>query len=246
MNSLEAKFILEACRSGDLDETDPKIAEAIQSMESDPELSQWFAASQEFDRAVIAKLKAVPVPSELAERIRAGQKVVAVQARWNRREWLKLAALLMLLAALAGLLIPRMRSHDLATFRNDMAHFMDHQWDHAFDLPDPDFTTIKNWLASQSDSVQLELPLTLASSRTIGCKTLSWHGNKATLICFVPKGAGTVVHILVVDRSAISDAPGEEPQHARLPNWNSAIWSRGDKTYLALTTADSAKLEMCL
>ena len=28
-------------------------------MEADPELAGWFAASQEFDRAVVAKLKAV-------------------------------------------------------------------------------------------------------------------------------------------------------------------------------------------
>ena len=49
MNSTEARFILEACQTGDLDGADPKIAEALRVMESDPELADWFAASQELE-----------------------------------------------------------------------------------------------------------------------------------------------------------------------------------------------------
>ena len=247
MNSLEARFILEACRAGDLDESDPKIAGALQAMESDPELAQWFAATQECDRAVITKLKAVPVPADLVERIRAGKSVTDTGTnRWTRRQWLALAALVVILAALAALVIPRSGPADLATFRNDMANFMDRRWDHTFDISDPEYGKVKQWLESRTDSIQIDVPLTLAASRTIGCKTLQWHGNTTTLICFTPKNAGTVVHILIVNRSAVTDAPGEEPQLAKLPNWNSAIWSRGDKVYLALTTADVDRLNGCL
>jgi hypothetical protein len=247
MNSLEARFILEACRAVDLDASDPKIAGALQAMESDPELAQWFAATQACDRAVIARLKGVPVPADLAERIRAGKSVAAIEtSRRPRRPWLALAALVAILAALAALVIPRSGPADLATFRNDMADFMDRRWDRTFDLADPEFAKIKTWLESRTDSIQIDVPLALAASRTIGCKTLRWHGNAATLICFMPKSAGTVVHILIVDRRALTDAPGEEPQLAKLANWNSAIWSRGDKVYLALTTAQTDKLTGCL
>ena len=247
MNSLEAKFILEVCRSGDLDASDPKIAEALQTMESDPELANWFAATQELDRALIAKLKAVPVPADLAGHIRAGKPVAEMETtRWTRRQWLSMAALIVIMAALAALMIPRSAPADLATFRNDMADFMDRRWDRTFDLADPEFTKVKQWLESRTDSIRIDVPLALAASRTIGCKTLAWHGQTATLICFTPKNAGTVVHILIVNRSALTDAPGEEPQLARLPNWNSATWSHGDKTYLALTTAEAEKLGSCL
>ena len=247
MNSLEAKFILEACRAGELDASDPKIAEALEAMESDPELAQWFAASQECDRAVITKLKAVPVPADLVERIRAGKSVTDPGAnRWPRRQWLALAALVVVMAALAAVMVPRSGPADLATFRNDMADFMDRRWDHTFDLSDPEFAKVKQWLESRSDSIQIDLPLTLAASRTIGCKTFDWRGNTASLICFMPKNAGTVVHIFVVNRSVLTDAPGEEPQPTKLTNWNSAIWSRGDKVYLALTTAEPDKLAGCL
>jgi hypothetical protein len=250
MNSLEAKFILEACRSGALDASDPKIAEALQAMESDPELAQWFAASQEFDRAVASKLKAVPVPSDLAQRIRAGETAAAAPHRWRRREWLALAALLVLLAALAAFWWPALKFHfgpaNFASFRNDMVDFMDQRWDHTFDLSDPDFEKIRGWLESRAEPIKVDVSLTLAASRTYGCKTLKWHGATATLVCFVPEKAGTVVHILVVDRRALTDDPGGEPLLARVADWNSAIWSRGDKIYLALTTAEAGKLNSCL
>jgi hypothetical protein len=247
MNSLEAQFILEACRAGDLDATDPKIAGAMQDMASDPELAGWFAATQELDRAVAAKLKAVPVPQDLPARIRAGGPATAPRPRTlTRRRWLALAASAAALALPAALVLTRTRPGDLAAFRNDMADFMDRRWDHTFDLADPEFANVKQWHESRNDSIRIDVPLALASSRTIGCRTLKWRGNQAALICFSPKGAGTVVHILVVNRSALTDAPGEEPQLARLPNWNSAAWSRGNKVYLALTTAAPEKLNECL
>jgi len=247
MNSLEAKFILEACRAGEIDASDPKLAEALQAMESDPELARWFAAAQELDRAIINKLKAVPVPEDLLARIRAGDSTVATPARrWSRRRWLGLAAAVAALAAPASLFLTRARPGPLAAFRDDMADFMDRRWDKTFDLADPEFAAIKQWLESRSNSIQIDVPLTLAASRTLGCKTLKWRGHRTALVCFVPKGAGTVVHIFVLNRLALTDAPGVEPQPAKLPNWNSAAWSRGDKVYLALTTADPDKLSECL
>lgn len=247
MNSLEAKFILEACRSVRLDESDPKIAEALRMMESDPELAQWFAASQEYDRTVIAKLKSVPVPEDLAERILAGRALEHPSpGRGSMGRWLALAALVIVLATLAALLIPRSRPGDIVTFRHDMEEFMDRGWDRTFDLSDPEFAKVKLWLESRNSALRIKLPAALATSPTLGCKNLDWHGNTATLICFLPKDAGTVVHILMVDRRALTDAPGEQPQLARLTRWNSAIWTSGDKVYLALTKAEPNRLTDCL
>src|SRR5262249_32575340 len=109
---------------------------------------------------------------------------------------------------------------DFAAFRTDMADFMKRRWDHTFDMSDPDFAKIRGWLEARSEPIQLDLPLALAASRTYGCKTFKWHGAAATLICFVPEKAGTVIHVLVVDSSALSGAPGNEPQLARVDGWN--------------------------
>jgi hypothetical protein len=247
MNSLEAKFILESRRADAPDDADPKIADALLAVESDPELARWFAATQEVDRAIAARLRAVSVPEDLLARIRAGGPALALERRrWTRRHWLGLAAAAAAVAMPAALFLNRARPGALATFRDDMADFMDRRWDRTFDLSEPEFAIVKAWLESRGDIIQIDVPLTLASSRTIGCKTLKWRGHAAALICFSPKGAGAVVHVFVMSRKAVTDAPGDEPQLAKLPNWNSAAWSRGDKVYLALTTAEADKLSECL
>ena len=247
MNSLQARFILEACRSGQDDASDPKMIEAQQAMESDPELAQWFAASQELDRSIIAKLKAVPVPDDLRERIQAGESCPApTDPPQSRKAWLQLAALVAILAVLALFMLPRTPVSDLATFRQDMVEFLDHDWDRTFDHADPDYAQLKLWLEGGSNPLEVDLPHRLATSRTIGCKALHWHGTTATLICFLPQNAGTAVHVFVVDLAALAERPGDAPKLARLAHWNSATWTRGNKLYLALTTASLDQLRACL
>src|ERR1041385_6888235 len=71
MNEQEARLILQACRPGDLDHSDPQIAEALGEVERNPELARWFAEEQAFDRAMAAHLQAVPAPFGLKTRILA-------------------------------------------------------------------------------------------------------------------------------------------------------------------------------
>ncbi len=246
MNSLEAKFILEACRSGELDAEDPKIAEALRAMESDPELARWFAAEQELDRAVAMKLKAVPVPEDLLARIRAGGASSPAQGtRLTRRRWLAIAAAGVAAAVPATLFLTRSRPGSLATFRNDMAAFMD-GWNFAFDLDEIDFVKVRDWLQSRGTLENVAVPAVLAGSSTIGCKTLRWQGNRAALVCFSPRGVGATIHFFAVARRAVIDPPPVAPASLKLPKWNSATWADENNVYLALTTADADKLSRCL
>lgn len=111
-----------------------------------------------------------------------------------------------------------------------------------FELTKPN---VKHWLEKHAEPGRLEIPSVLADSRTVGCKELRWKRRRAALICFLPAHTRAVVHILVVDRSALIDPPGSEPQFLKLPRWNSATWSTGPNVYLALTTADSEELAAC-
>lgn len=246
MNSLEVKFILEACRSGELDGDDPRIAEALRAMESDPELARWFAEAQELDRAITSKLLSVPVPQDLPARIHAGgTSGKAGESRFTRRRWLAIAAAGAATVIPAALFLGRSRTGSVAAFRNDMAGFMD-GWDFNFDLDEMDFLKIQGWLQSRGTVEKLNAPATLASSSTIGCKTLRWLGNRAALICFSPRGAGATVHLFAVSRQAVIDPPPVTPQPLKLPKWNSATWADETNVYLALTTADPDKLNRCL
>ncbi len=246
MNSREAKFILESWHANEVGGDDPRFEEALRMVECDPELANWFAVSQDFDRSMREKLRSVPVPDELLERIRAGQPEVPVSpAPGSRRRFLAMAASVAVLGSVAGLAVFRRRAWPLTAFREDMAKFLDQVWDHTFDLAEDDYANVKQWLEKHGEPGRLEIPSVLADSRTVGCKELRWKRRSAALICFLPAHTRAVVHILVVDRSALVDPPGPEPQFFKLPTWNSAIWSTGSNVYLALTTADSDKLAGC-
>lgn len=244
MNSYEAKFILNASREKSIDADDPKLAEAFQLMASDPELARWFEQCQALDQSITSKLRSIEVPPGLIERIHAGNTLShAAPASWFRRPWIALAAAFTLLAVSTWFLLGPRTSAKPATFevfRAEMAEFMDQKWDHTFDLANQDYSKLQAWLAAKSQN--LDLPAVLAASKTYGCKTFKWHGVSATLVCFVPGTSRQVVHVLAVDRSAVLDDPGSSPVTARVGNWNSATWSRGDKVYVALTTAPTEQL----
>src|SRR6188472_4528014 len=83
MTKEEAKRILAAYRAGDQDRLDLHFAEALQKTEEDAELARWFAEEQEFDRAVAAQLKSVPVPFGLKTRILANMSSRSgTRSRW--------------------------------------------------------------------------------------------------------------------------------------------------------------------
>lgn len=248
MNSREARFVLEACGPGPLDTTDPAVAEAVQLMESDPALAAWFAESRRFDQSIAAKLRSVPVPQHLLETIMAGRSVQKPRSRpFSQRAWLAAAAALFVLVAVSAFLLSR-RPVDvsLVTFRTEMAEILNGEWDHTFDLREPEFAKIRAWLETRRDAVRISVPEPLSRSRTYGCKTIRWRGRTATLVCFLPAEAGQVVHILAVDSKALLDPPSSEPQTTGVGTWNSAIWSRDGITYLALTQAPAERLARCL
>src|SRR5262249_23608223 len=84
MDNREAKFILNAYRPGGRDASDPRFSEALEQARRDPILQRWFDETVAFDTAIIDKLSAAPVPSDLRESILAGVKVSRVP-RWKNR-----------------------------------------------------------------------------------------------------------------------------------------------------------------
>ena len=75
MTPEEAKNILSLCRPGnDDDRNDPLIAEALDLMETDLELSAWFEAEQAADAAICAEFEKIEVPGDLKASILAGMR----------------------------------------------------------------------------------------------------------------------------------------------------------------------------
>jgi len=95
MNNAEAKFILQGYRPNGADASDATFQAALEQVQRDPALHEWFARQQAFDGAVSAKLNDLPAPAGLREAILAGGRVTEAdpsQVRWWRSPALLAAA----------------------------------------------------------------------------------------------------------------------------------------------------------
>ncbi len=105
MNRAAAKFILGAYRPDGRDACHPQFREALAQVKADPELANWFAAEQAFDAGISAKLRAVSVPPDLRWQLLAGQKFSSRPRGWRRVRALGLAAALVVLLAIVGMMM---------------------------------------------------------------------------------------------------------------------------------------------
>jgi hypothetical protein len=75
MEHNEAKAILELHRPGNTDDRDdPLIAEALQQLDTDAELRDWFDAQQVVDARIADSLSAIEPPADLKAHILAGMR----------------------------------------------------------------------------------------------------------------------------------------------------------------------------
>lgn len=249
MTREEARYLLAGRRPGGADDADPRMAEALREAARDPELEAWSRREHALDQSMTAALRGVRTPDGLRERILAGQRTVAFPRRgwgWTATWFAAAAAVVIGAFIVAG--VGQVRASRSAPVRvaAELGRFIDHEWDHAFDLPERDFGKVRDWLAARQDSVVLKVPERLSCSPTYGCKVFTWRGAQATLVCFLPQETGEVVHVVSLPGTALPEVTSELPRFAATGSWNSATWRTGDRVYVALTTADRAALARAL
>lgn len=245
MNNEEAKILLHAYHSDAGDPEDPRMAEALEQTRRDPELLAWFNQQRALDTAVCDKLQQVRVPPGLAKKILAGRKA-RIEPRRNRyRMPLALAASIVFLISLAVIVAGRFKppATGFAALRADMTEFLR-------TFPKLDLTTdrpleVREWLSLQHPLVQAKIPKGLERFPSIGCRTVEWKGRKLALVCFMVEGQ--VVHLFVMTRIALPDAPlTPTPILAKVGSQNTAGWSSGDNLYLVVTQAEDSLLRKIL
>lgn len=60
MDNAETKKLLQSFRQGTEDCRDPIFREALERLQSDPALANWFRAEQDFDAVMLATFRDVP------------------------------------------------------------------------------------------------------------------------------------------------------------------------------------------
>ena len=201
--------------------------EALEHARRDPQLSQWLAEEVQLDAAISRKVKSVPVPGNLKSAILAGGKIVRPRV-WYRRSWFAAAACFLILATTLSFFVFNKQAK-FPAYRSDMITFVA-QMDH-LDLETTDVGEIKEWLSDNNAHGDFILTQGLKELPGMGCRVISWKGQKVTLICFGKMGAQEI-HLFVADRSTFPKPPPMSPQFAKEGEWMTASWSRGDKVYM--------------
>jgi hypothetical protein len=228
----EAKFILQAYRPGGQDAALPEFQEALQLVEQDDELMQWFEGEHAFDQAIARKVSAQKPPEELLTSILVANKIVRPSPSAWTGSVLKWGVALFLVSAILVTAIRNNRPDDLAQFRSEiMAHLKIPG--HSFDHESTQFGELKKWLDSNGmPPLQIEPIHHLTSLPTHGCKVMDWNGQKVTLICFELTDRRNV-HLFVFHHMNIENPDLlMEPRWQESDGWATVGWTKNTDLFM--------------
>jgi hypothetical protein len=233
VDNREAKFILNAYRPAGQDANEPRFSEALKQARQDPILQRWFDESVAFDTAMTEKLCAVPVPGDLRESILAGVKVTRAphwKDRW--RKW-GIAAAVILGAIFGSLIWQNTRPAHLAGWQNQALDVISSlvAKQSSFDAESAKAGELLTWLRANHAPAAQHLPDGLGKLRSLGCKTFSWNGNPASLVCFLRPDGG-LIHLVTTTATPASQVTNTKPRFVKQGRWATATWREGDKIYM--------------
>ena len=242
MNNREAKKILALYRPGSIDASEPCFAEALELARRDPELKTWFENHCTDYLALRAKLKQIPVPHDLRDRIIAksgspGRSRPASRTNiwWRQPAFLGAAAVIVFLLALTALWPGSRPDSSLVAFRARMVRAIR---DYRMDLVTTNLGEIRQYLTAGQYDAGYVLPGSLEKLPGSGCAKLTWQGKKVSMICF-DAGDKEDLYLFVVERSELKNPPPlGAPQISKVNKIITASWSAGGRTYLLAAKGD--------
>ncbi|MCZ6673460.1 MAG: hypothetical protein O7C75_11050 [Verrucomicrobia bacterium] len=206
MDTLEAKQILSAYQSDKEPFSDPHMLEALNLLDHDPELSEWFENQLAFDRQVKQTLSEAQPPVGLKETLLADYRK---QRRNTVIRFVRYASALaaVLIIGVGGFwkytINYNSKMHEYATFREGMAYFIAGSY-FTLDYLDKDLGNIAKWLEKKDSPMYESIPAALAAKEPIGCKKMTWRGQDVSLVCF-HRDDGKIIHMFIAERDGFSE-----------------------------------------
>ncbi|HTS16573.1 MAG TPA: hypothetical protein VMP11_03275 [Verrucomicrobiae bacterium] len=265
MTREEARIILFSYRRGADSSADPRTAEALRLVKSDPELTRWFEDQQRADTVIRARIREAPVPSDLKQRILAGAESArsqrkAIQTRvaaedetepsvagvgfdWRRLLLAAAAVVVAFLAVVAVRSHRRLAAHGLNAYRTFMVGYVAGPYPMVAEAKS--FDELRQVLAQKGWPTEFAIPEPLRDVTVVGGGALEWNKHKVDLACMRESGRG--LWLFVVDNAALPDAPRNSTPSIHPPNpMPSAVWTQGGKTYMLVAQGDESFLQKYL
>lgn len=243
MNRDEARRVLQTWRPDCPSREDPEVHRALRVAAEDPELQRWLERHIAFQRGTRDALLSLPVPHDLAERIRAEARIARPQFGL-RVLWGAAAAVLLLGGLLASLWIghPRERA-DFSTFRGRMVRAALREY--RMDVVTNDLASIRSFLAQHQAPADFQLTPSLSRLTPVGGGLLSWQGRPVSMVCLDGGEIGMLYLFIVPTRSLQNGAP-REPALQQVNRLGTVAWSAGERTYLLAAAAPPDELRKLL
>lgn len=252
MTPEEARIVLGSMRPDRSDAEDPLFREALDLVESDEELREWFEGHQAVDRMVAEKLRALELPADLRTGIHASLSATRRGNRWKRAGILFAVAALMAAVAVPLILMKKrsadsgvsLAKSDSESFRGDMLHEIETLT--GFDFVSADVGQIREWMDAQERFPGFPLPGGIVGWPSLGCKVVDWRGRRATLICFKENESapGPSAHLVIVEGTLFPDLKGT--RFTIRDDWSTVVWNSGGRTYFLATPRTEAELRRML
>jgi hypothetical protein len=239
----QAQEILLLHRANGAIEQDAEMSEALRFAASDPELAKWLELHREFQANVARELAAIEPPADLKAKILAGvsaiEKPISQKAArgWRRRQILAIAAAIILLATLTGLLATHENpdAPTFANFRSRMTSFALRTY--AMDVVTNNPAAVRDFLKTHGAPADFSLTPQLARLPVKGGGRLSWQNQPVAMMCFGLTNNQTAF-MFVIDEHALNKQPPRFDVEAG-KNFSSVAWTKEGKLYL-LAAAEPA------
>jgi hypothetical protein len=209
MTSTEAKFILQAYRSGGGDDEDPAFYEALAQVQRDPALRAWFESEQTFDGAMTAKLAEVSPPAGLREAILAGGRVSSGTVRprpwWRGGAWLAIAASFAVVGVVTLAVWPQ-RAEASTRFGEFALNDAVQRTSHA--SHGEGSSVLQLILCQPSTRLGKKLPVDFEALRLRGCREVGFKGAEVLEVCF--NRDGMWFHCYIARRSTVRGSFSKE------------------------------------
>jgi hypothetical protein len=221
-------------------------AEALALSSEHPEISLWLDQRKTRDEIIAAAFAALPAPEGLRDRLLKIQDNPATTTTTNRHKALLSTVLVGLaLVAVAMLTLFDGPNEDMPEWQKDSMDMVvkADSGDILFDHESPDFKELRSKLISSASPAPQELPKGLALKELMGCKTFACADRKASLLCFVME-PGSEAHLVTLSNKGLKDMPPQHnPQFVSHGDWNVAMWSDGDQSFMLATKSAKSTLK---
>lgn len=245
MTSHEARSILERYRPGlSIDSDDLELKSAMDLVQVDPLLKQWFDRHCQFQLGVRKELSSLRAPEALKSRLKQRQlRTTQPKPIWQSPAWLAAAAGIVFCLILASQWIGAERIPDtFADYRTRMVSTVLRRY--RMDVRSSDMKAVREFMVSQGAPHDYEVPQGLSQISLAGGGFLRWRDNPVAMVCFGKPG-GSMSYLFVMDRTALKDAPPVVPQFSTVHGRSCASWSSANRVYF-LTAAEGLEAKVLL